>query len=189
VPGSETVSYFAIAPGVGMMNGRKVVVGRTADNFISPTQYKTIMFNDSIADPIFYGQLQTCNDDTITAVLRTFSVAAKYATVIKQRERSQGITAAQNESAGWMIIDPVSIIQGIKNNCSGKLAFYPNPVRDELHIQNASNSLLNIEIYNLSGMILRKFENVAGTIDVRDLNPGYYIIKDNTGSSSKFVKL
>ncbi len=189
VPGSETVSYFAIAQGVGMMDGRKVVVGRTADNFISPTQYKTIMFNDSIADPIFYGQLQTCNDDTITAVLRTFSVAAKYATVIKQRERSQGITAAQTESAGWMIIDPVSILQGIKNNRNGKLAFYPNPVRDELHILNAPNSLLNIEIYNLSGMLVRKIENITGSIDVSDLSPGYYIIKDNRGGSSKFVKL
>jgi hypothetical protein len=38
-------------------------------------------------------------------------------------------------------------------------------------------------------MIIRKFENVAGSIDVSDLNPGYYIIKDNTGGSSKFVKL
>lgn len=189
VPGSETVSYFAITPGVGMMDGRKVVVGRTANNFISPTQYKTIMFNDSIDNPIFYGQLQTCNDDTITAVLRTFSISSKYATVIKQRERSQGVTAAQTESAGWMIVDPKSIPSGVKNNQTGTLQIYPNPVMNLLHILNPPTSILNIDIYNLSGMIVRKYENVTGTIDLGDLSPGYYILKDNTGGSSKFVKL
>lgn len=189
VPGSETVSYFAIVPGTGMMDGRKVVVGRTADNFISPTQYKTIMFNDSIADPIFIGQLQTCNDDTVTAVLRTFSVSSKYATVIKQRERSQGILTAQTESAGWMIIDPVSITQGVRSTQTGKTEIYPNPVKDILHIFSNSDEFLNIDIFNLSGMLIRKFENVNGKIDVSDLSPGYYILRDNAGGSSKFVKL
>ncbi len=189
VPGSESVSYFAITPGVGMMDGRKVVVGKTADNFISPTQYKTIMFNDSIANPLFYGQLQTCNDDTVTAVLRVFSVSSKNATVIKQRERSQGIIAAQTESAGWMIIDPVGLVQGIKNVHSGNLEVYPNPVNNVLHFINAPLSELNIDIYNLSGVIVRKYYNISGVLDVSDLTPGYYIIRDNTGGSTKFVKL
>lgn len=188
VPGNESVSYFAIAPGTGMMDGRKVVVGRTANNFISPTLYRTIMFNDSIADPIFFGQLQTCNDDSITAVLRVLSLSSKYATVIKQRERSQGTITAQTESAGWMLIDPLSVVQGVKNVPAGSLEIYPNPAGDLLNVRNAPAWGVDVEVYNLSGVLVRRYNKVVRTIDVAGLSPGYYILRDNRGSSTGFVK-
>jgi len=186
---SETVSFFAIAPGSGLMDGRKIIVGKTANNLISPTLYKTIQFGDSIANPIFISQFQTCNDDTVTATLRCLTLSAKFANVIKQRERSTTASYALTEGAGWMVIDPVSIIQGVKNPEEIEMSIYPNPVTDYLYIKRSNTEQMNVEVYNLYGVLVKRIVLDKNKVNVSDLSSGCYILKAQNMKSAKFVKL
>ena len=64
---------------------------------------------------------------------------------------------------------------------------YPNPVKEQLHIQ--SNSKIKcIEIYNLNGQLLLKSRRGDQTINTKGLKRGTYIIKIND-KLNKFIKL
>jgi hypothetical protein len=73
-----------------------------------------------------------------------------------------------------------------------ELTIYPNPVSDEIHIQNADlNS--TIEVYNLSGkmVLVKKLGTENSTLNVGSLKAGMYILKaseNNKTSLIKFIK-
>jgi hypothetical protein len=187
-PATESVMYVAITPGIGVMTNRKIKVGRTASTAVSPSIYSSISFGDSIANPIFISQLQTCNDDTVTANMRYLSVYAKYANVIKQREKSLGITTATNDGAGWLVIGSTPVIQATENPTANQFSVYPNPVKDILYLRKENNDAIEIAIYNLSGIRLKSVKVINNQIEVGDLNSGCYILKSEN-KICKFVKL
>jgi len=188
-PASETVSYFAITQGSGLIDNNKIIVGKTADNAISTTSYTTINFGDSIANPVFLAQMQTCNDDTVTATLRCLSISSKYANVMKQREKSTGSIIAGTESAGWMVIKPVDPILGLNTPSTEKLKLFPNPVKDLLYLSQNNAEELNAEILNMFGVLVMKIHVVNNQINVSDLLPGCYVLKTSKYGSNKFIKL
>ncbi|MFT3752031.1 MAG: glycosyl hydrolase [Paludibacter sp.] len=185
---SETVSYFAITPGTGTIDNKKVIVGKTADKAVS-TIYSTIYYGDSIPNPVFISQMQTCNDDTVTATIRCLTVSSKYANVVKQRERSTGVTTTAAEMAGWMVINPVSTIQAVNAPSADVVTFFPNPVKDVLHLtQNTFDSSV-VEIYNMMGALVKQIRVSENEINVSDLLPGCYVLKTKQNGSRVFVKL
>lgn len=188
-PPSESVSYFAITQGTGTIDNSKIIVGKTSNNAISTTSYTTINYGDSIGNPVFLSQMQTCNDDTVTATLRCLSISAKFANVMKQRERSTGVLVAGTESAGWMVLEPANPILGLETASAEKLNIYPNPVKDILYISRSSNENSKAEIYNLYGMLVKRVDIVGNEIDVNDLKAGCYVLKTKKYGSNKFIKL
>lgn len=186
---NESVSFFAIEPGTGKINDKKIIVGKTAADAVSTTSYTTINYGDSIASPVFIAQMQTCNDDTVTATIRTLAVSEKFANVMKQRERSAGVTIAGKESAGWMVLQSQSILQGLNDVEYKQLSFYPNPVKDMLYLNQKVAESTNFDIYNLYGVLLRRVSTTNNTIDVSDLAPGSYIVRSKKLGTSKFIKL
>lgn len=87
------------------------------------------------------------------------------------------------------------MVTGIfKNKALGNITIAPNPVSNELIIKNASN-LTSLEIYNLSGSLVKKIMNQnSATIryNISSLAKGQYIVKgynQNKGvTSGSFVK-
>ena len=77
-----------------------------------------------------------------------------------------------------------------------KFSIYPNPVHNyiKLHYRDKIPSQNLFSIYNLNGQLLKSFEYDTNEyhndmqIDVKNLSPGTYIIKDEFGSYCKFVK-
>lgn len=185
-PGLEKVSYIAITPGKGNISGQKVVVGRTAPNYIT-TSSKTITYGDTIANPLFIAQMQTCNDDT-TAVLRSYLVRDYAALVFKQRETSKSSASTASESVGWLIFDQVqSALQGLKNPVYKKLGYYPNPVKDKLYFTDNLKSE-EVKVYNLSGQLLKNAILHTNYLDVSDLKPGFYFLLTTKRGAASFVK-
>ncbi len=66
------------------------------------------------------------------------------------------------------------------------LRVFPNPVSNELIFSDYQN-FKSVSIYNLIGQEVKKV-NSERNIDVSDLTSGVYILKTNTGATSKFVK-
>lgn len=69
---------------------------------------------------------------------------------------------------------------------------YPNPCENELVIPNSDGSIRQIEIYDVSGKLVRRVENCwydLNTISVADLKSGFYIVRVKTDTSIKTAKI
>ena len=185
----ETVSYFAITPGTGLIEGKKVIVGKTDNAAVKSTSYTTLNYGDSIANPIVLSQLQTCNDDTVTATLRCLSVTSKFCNVTKQREKSTGATTSLAESAGWMVISPVAVNTSVNAPIADQLSISPNPVKDVIYLNRRNDENLKVRIYNMVGLLVKIVDVKGNKIDVSDLTSGCYILQTVQNGSKKFVKL
>ena len=186
---SETVSYFAITQGTGLIDGKKIIVGKTANTAVSSTTYTSINYGDSIANPIFISQLQTCNDDTVTATMRCLSISSKFANVMKQREKSTGVTTSLAESAGWMVINPVGLNSAVNSVNAQHFKMYPNPVLDNLWFENELVENTSFEIYTIYGVLLKRITPIGNKINVEDLPAGSYILKTINYGSHVFIKM
>jgi hypothetical protein len=187
---SEIFSYLAVQQGVGNIDGKKIVVGRTLEGAVGNalTQYARITYGDTIQNPVFLAQLQTCNDDSVTATLRCRSITKTEARVFKQREVSMGYTASANETAGYMLINPDELPQAVNQLEMNAFELYPNPVSENLYLRNLPDDLKNIRIYNFAGVLLTEIKSSMNQIDVSALSPGVYYLKGNNGYISKFIK-
>ncbi len=186
---SETISYLAITPGKGTFNNNQITVGKTANNAVGTTTYTTINYGDSVANAIFLPQMQTCNDDTVTATLRCTAIGVKSANVKKQRELSLLYTAAATETVGWMLIKPVSQPLDVSVPTMNELKFYPNPARDYIYLNQNISENLSVEIYNMFGVLVKRIVSVDNKIDVRDIPSGCYVLRASRYGSTKFIKL
>lgn len=67
---------------------------------------------------------------------------------------------------------------------------YPNPVVDFVSIKHSSK-IDAVEVYNVAGQKagVSKWNAASGTMDMRNLAPGVYIIKVKTGNDVKAVKV
>lgn len=67
---------------------------------------------------------------------------------------------------------------------------YPNPVVDFVSIKHSSK-IDAVEVYNVAGQKvgISKWNAASGTMDMRNLAPGIYIIKVKTGNDVKAVKV
>jgi hypothetical protein len=189
VPVGEVFSYLAVQQGTGNINGYKIKVGRTAENAVGNaiTQYARVVYDEKIDNPVFLSQLQTCNDDTVTATLRCRSVLTTEARVFKQRELSTGNTASAFETAGYILINP-DVFNAMELIEDSEIRIYPNPVKDRLHFTKNVLQQNSIEIYNLSGLKVKTEMLINNDVDVNDLIQGYYFVKLKTGEVLKFVK-
>jgi hypothetical protein len=89
--------------------------------------------------------------------------------------------------------DPGCHNSGIEIAKKNRIAIYPNPVKDELIIENGQLTIDNVEIYNVTGHLVKTWhttslqQNGNTTINVSDLPQGVYIVKAGDWQG-KFVK-
>jgi M6 family metalloprotease-like protein len=78
-----------------------------------------------------------------------------------------------------------SDIQEVSNK---ELKLYPNPVSDELHVQNADQNS-TIEVFNLTGKLVmtKKLEN-SNIVNVSSLESGLYILKATGNEKTSLIK-
>ena len=186
-PGTESISYVAMTEGIGVMEGRRFKVAKTSPNYVGTTT-KVINYGETVKNPLFLAQMQTCNDDT-TATLRSFIIGETAAYVLKQRERSLSQASTAAETVGWLVMNPMDITQGTDQPYSSKLTIAPNPVGDLLSFSTAPEAGTLLSIYDLSGSLVHQEEMMDHSIGVAHLRPGYYILRAGNYGTTKFVKL
>ena len=81
---------------------------------------------------------------------------------------------------------------GIETITNGKLRIYPNPVRDELRIENGEWRIEKVEILDLTGKIILNSQlSILHSVNVSALPQGIYIVKLKTDKgivTEKFIK-
>lgn len=82
-----------------------------------------------------------------------------------------------------------------ENNIQTEISCYPNPIRDNLTIQNSSNKKIDITIYNVLGELLYSVQNILDrtfSIDLSDTKQGILLINiksENQITNYKLFKL
>ena len=186
---AEIFSYMAVQQGTGYVNGNKIVAGRTAENAVgnSLTQYAKVSFGETIPHPVFLAQLQTCNDDTVTATLRCRSVLTTEARVFKQREVSTGSTVSAYETAGYIFINP-DVVNDVPVVSEPEISIYPNPAKNRIFLKGIAPSEKSVRIYTVDGILIKQVPVKNLTVDISNLAAGNYILKTDNDNSAKFLK-
>lgn len=103
------------------------------------------------------------------------------------------VTATANDGSGITDALDINIPTGIKESAYDKFNIHPNPVGNELYIDNAID-ITSVNIYNVTGSLAGTVENTKDRmyIDTSNLNEGIYLMtirtKDNMVYYSKFIK-
>lgn len=128
--------------------------------------YRDMNLIDSMEDELSY-------IDTITVgVTALYHVVAVY---------SDGCEASTDTLVGEGIPD------GIGENCENTFAIYPNPAKEMLTIINNSNIGTEVEIVNMIGQVVKRFEIIdKKELNISDLEGGVYFVEMN-GVSMKLV--
>jgi hypothetical protein len=87
-------------------------------------------------------------------------------------------------------VDVEIVATGIEDPVADAVSVYPNPTTGELNIAGVENISL-VEVYSLSGSIVKTFVDITSSINVSDLNNGLYIMKIHTADdvySTRFIK-
>jgi len=89
----------------------------------------------------------------------------------------------ETNKEGWLI-DNIRLYSkdlggGILNKKTSSFIIYPNPSNDFIVIKGVSSKIENIEIYNLSGNMIKqcKYQGMETKISTKDLNRGLYLVR------------
>jgi len=86
--------------------------------------------------------------------------------------------------------DEFTAVLAVNDNTKNSIKIYPNPVLDYVNI-NYSSKIESVEIYNVAGqkVATKSWNADSGTMDMRNLAPGMYIINLKSGNDVKAVKV
>lgn len=89
-----------------------------------------------------------------------------------------------NNGTDPLVEETTAIDDVVEFENSSFIGFYPNPAQDiinlEFRIDNATNSIIEVEIYGIDGQLVRTFKNQKSTIlsfDLSDVSSGIYTAK------------
>ena len=185
---AETVNYLAIEPGKGVIDSKRITVGRNyGGNGISSTPLE-IPYDSSYTEPAIFAGLLS-DEDVFASTLRYSITGESNFKLIKNRELSGGESEIKADDFGWMVMDlsadqPDLGTTVIEQNRTERISFYPNPAQHTIYFE--TDKPIQVEILDLSGNILLK-SFVSQSLDVGSLSTGFYIIKVSGKLAGKLI--
>lgn len=84
-----------------------------------------------------------------------------------------------------------TVVNGNCGNSGNRIAMYPNPVKDTLHL-SANFNIDRVEVYSSNGMMVMSSDSVSDALEMNTLNSGLYVIRiynNQEVNTMKFVKM
>jgi hypothetical protein len=186
----ETINYFAIESGKGVIEGKRISVGTNyGENGIS-SDLVEITYNSTYTEPAIFAGLQSANE-TFASTLRYSKTGDSRFEIIKHREISGGESSMQTDDFGWMVIDFAADQPNIETNIDElalhrSLEFYPNPAKQVVHFN--FDEPTHVEIFDLTGQ--KQLESIISkTLNISSLSTGTYILKVKGRLPAKLIRL
>lgn len=98
---------------------------------------------------------------------------------------------ATNTCGNSLASAPVHVtISGIENAALGQIKIYPNPVKDNLRIENTSGEALQADLFSLDGKLVSQISvKEIGNISMSNLMGGVYTLKISNGKQVRIEKI
>lgn len=81
----------------------------------------------------------------------------------------------------------IEVTAGVNDNAVAIARLYPNPVKDQLHVEVAQGELTSVAVYDINGRLCLSAN--ANIIDTNTLNSGIYFVKVTTDAGSANYKI
>ena len=181
----EKVNFWAIEPGQGSIEGKRITVGMTEEGDGLKSTPKVIEFDQSYTQPAYWGGLLSVANDFASTV-RYYSYSDNSIKILKQREMSGGLASIGEDQVGWIIMDlaPDQTITSVDDLGKEDVKFYPNPAKEVIYFKLDKPTV--VSVFDLTGQKLIEQE-VNGRLSVNELPVGVYILEVE-GKVQKFIK-
>lgn len=174
---------------------RNYAVRSNLDNYVANLSASINPANtnlDVVGDNIFFYKVD--NNTAQTGSTVTLSGPLFTGLTVPVTLRFYGFNAEQ--TGGTFSIDDVAITGEITTLSSNSfneiegLKMYPNPLKgNHLFFTSAANSLMNIQIFDITGKEILNSELLSNSINVPDLNSGIYLVKVIENNKTSIKKL
>lgn len=178
---TEAVSYLAVTTGMGMIGGRKVIVGNTPNAVVGDNMSGgyAIHYPEGYFDrmPLLFGAMQT-EEDTITSTLRIKNRDLFSAVIFKDREKAVAHERVKPEKVGWIAVAREASEQssGIFTNLMNEDRLLLYNKKDYRVSSFDGRKMSRILVFDLQGRIVASVHNAA-SISLAHLPNGIYMIK------------
>ncbi len=175
---AEMVNFFAIEPGKGVMDGKRITVGRNAGgNGISSIPLE-IAYDSTYTEPAIFAGLLSAEDNFASTLRYSYTGDTSFE-IIKQRELSGGESEMQTDEFGWMVMDLAADQPDVGTSVpeissQNPVIFYPNPAKQTVYFNFVEP--MQVEILDMTGSTLIK-SIVSNSLDISSLSAGIYVIK------------
>ncbi|MCD8235542.1 MAG: glycosyl hydrolase [Prevotellaceae bacterium] len=189
---AENVSYLAVTPGQGTVEGRKVLVGQTPDAVVGDNLLGGYEIDYSAAGftsvPLLFGAMQT-EEDTITSTLRVKSRNKTSAVIFKDREKSVAHERVKPERVGWMTIERTTSgeTDGMTALEFGAHRLSYNSHSQSIAFGDCGQKMLYVAVFDLQGRIVASAHNVT-SLSLASLPKGAYVVRADECDSLKIIK-
>ena len=135
--------------------------------------YATLAIDDLIYTSNFAGEIELClaeGEYPFTLNKEGYMVLNNTLDIMETTSEILFLTPSNLSNSGNPMADAIDL--------------YPNPVLDFLNIETAESVTIKISIINNAGQLIKFYDikSGSGVVDVRELSPGFYIVKISNGS-------
>ena len=187
---TEIVNFFAIEPGVGVLDGKRITVGRNYGEIGISSEPVEILYDSTYSEPAVFAGLLSA-EDNFASTLRYSKSGDSSIEIMKQRELSGGESAMQTDEFGWMVMDLAAGQSDIGTDANeiglkSRIHFYPNPAKDILYFNFTKPT--RVQIFDLSGRMLLE-SAVSNSLNISTLSRGVYLMKANGKYFGKLISV
>ncbi|MEI8085300.1 MAG: T9SS type A sorting domain-containing protein [Paludibacter sp.] len=169
----KTSTFYTITGNMNSTAGNVSYSGLTLTACLKIETATTITFTTTQA-----ANLTLVFDATFIKTIKVDGVAYTAAAGVVKVSLAAGLhTITKGDTANLYYIAVVNNNStAVQNVEASKLSIYPNPVNNSLSI-TSKDEIEKIDIYNLTGVLLKHIEAKFKTIDMSNLNKGSYLVK------------
>jgi len=169
----KTSTFFSITGNMNSTAGNVSYSGLTLTACLKIETATSITFTTASAST-----LTLVFDATFIKAIKVDGVAYTAVAGVVKVSLTAGLhTITKGDTANLYYISVVNNSStSVENVAASKLSLYPNPVKNCLSI-SSKDAIQKIDIYNLTGILVKHIENKFKTIDVSNLSNGSYFVK------------
>ncbi|TDP03981.1 T9SS type A sorting domain-containing protein [Flavobacterium sp. 245] len=186
----KTSSFYTITGNMNSSDGSVTYNGLTLTKRLKIETSTSISYTTTSAstltlvfDSNFTGTIKVDNVSyTASAGIVTASIAAGSHTITKGSVANLFYISTQYNSSSTLRTAPTTEIAAEPK--TSKVLLYPNPVSDVLYISKSTQTIEKVQVYNMSGTLVKSGSKDAESIDLSNLIPGTYLVKVYTNDGS-----
>lgn len=147
----------------------------------------TLVFNDGFTGTV---KLTSGTDITITANTTTYTAVNGIVTIPSIPTGTYTISKGSTTDLYYIKTAYGTLGLG-QNELASKLTLYPNPVTNTIFLSSSNQRIEKVEIYNMTGALVKSIGKDVESIDVSNLSLGSYLVKvttDQGTSTQKIIK-
>jgi len=186
----KTSSFYTITGNMNSTNGSVTYAGLTLTARLKIESSTTVTYTTTspstltlVFDANFTGTVKVNNVSyTASAGIVTASIPAGSNTITKGSVANLFYISTEYNSGSTLRVAQTAEIAA--ESKTSKVILYPNPVADVLYFSESVQSIEKVQVYNMSGTLVKSVGKNVESIDVSNLISGTYLVKVYTNEGS-----